>query len=101
MAQMNNRTKTKKRTAAEAKYVRSMRKRSAFDLVDKGEAEIIDVADYPEPLRRFLRRERRMVHVELSPSDKRQLEQTGRELGISPDQLVKRWIEDQLKRDTG
>ena len=101
MARMNNRSRIKKRTSAEAAYVRSMHRRSAFDLIGNGEADVIDVADYPEPLRRFLRRERRMVHVELSRSAKRRLEETGRQLGISPDKLARQWIEKQLRRNTG
>jgi len=100
MAQVKRRT-VKKNTPGEDAYVRALRKKSAFQLLDDGEAAVLDFDQYPEPLRRFLRRERGMVHVKLSAAAKRKLAAQGRKLGISGDQLAQRWIGQRLRSGSG
>ena len=90
-----------KNTKQEDTYIRSLEERSTFDMLDSGEAEQLLPTDYPEPLKRFLRRERDMVHVKLSTTLKRRLEAQSRELGVSSDELAKQWILQHLKRRTG
>lgn len=70
-------------------------------MLDAGDAELVDMESYPEPRRRFLQRERDMVHVKLSASAKRRLEAHSRKAGVSSDQLAKQWIEQRLNRRTG
>ncbi|MDO8632313.1 MAG: hypothetical protein Q7R41_17660 [Phycisphaerales bacterium] len=72
-------------------------KRSALSMVDAGEAEVLTPAEYPEPLRRFLARERMMVHVKLSAAARRKLEDRSRRAGLPPDELAKRWLEQRLR----
>ena len=70
-------------------------------MLESGEAVALQPADYPEPLRRFLLRERTMVHVKLTLAAKRRLEARSRRLGIPVDDLARKWIEQRLKRNTG
>ena len=56
----------KRATQDEITYIRHLERESAFDLVERGRARILAFEQYPEPLRRFLKRERIMVHVKLS-----------------------------------
>jgi len=48
---------------AEDAYVRDMARVSAFDKLDAGEAAVLTPDDYPEPIRRFLQRERSIVRI--------------------------------------
>ncbi len=91
----------KRSTRAETAFVRDMERRSAFDLVAEGRAEILTPQQYPEPIRRFLRRERSMVHVKLSRELKRKLEARSRETGVPVDELARSWIEQGLRRGIG
>ena len=86
-------------TAAERAFVRDMSRCSAFDLVDAGRARALAKDEYPEPVQRFLRRERRMVHLRLSLAAKRRLEALGRARGLSAEELALRWVEQALSRD--
>ena len=88
-------------TREELAYVGSMRRRSGLSLLDEGRAEVLSLKDYPEPLRRFLRREQRMVHVKLTAVGRRKLEARSRKSGVPADELARRWIEQQLQRDAG
>lgn len=88
-------------TNREDAYIRSLEERSAFDMVESGAAEVLRLRDYPEPLKRFLRRERDMVHVKLPAGSRRKLEAQSRKLGVSTDELARKWIIQQLKRRTG
>ena len=90
-----------KSTAAERAFVRDMKRRSAFDLADAGRARVLAEDEYPEPVRRFLRRERRMVHVRLSVAAKRRLEALSRAQGISVEELARKWVEQAIVRDAG
>jgi len=55
---MKGKRKIKRATKSELKYIRGMEKRSALSMVDAGEAEALSPSEYPQPLRRFLARER-------------------------------------------
>ena len=57
--------------------------------------------EYPEPVLRFLRRERRMVHVRLSLAAKRRLEALSRARGLAAEELARRWMEQAISRDAG
>jgi beta-xylosidase len=74
-----------------------MRSRSGLVMLEKGEAELLAPIQYPESLKRFLRRERLMVHVRLSAAMRRKLELKARRTGIPPDELARRWIEHGLR----
>ena len=90
-----------KATAAEKAYIRDLKRRSAFDLVDAGRARVLAEDEYPEPVLRFLRRERRMVHVRLSLAAKRRLEALSRARGLAAEELARRWMEQAISRDAG
>ncbi len=90
-----------KATAAERAYVRDMRRRSAFEIADAGRAQVLSEDEYPEPVQRFLRRERRMVHVRLPLAAKRRLELLSREQGMSVEELARQWLEQCLDRSVG
>lgn len=90
-----------KTTRSEKAFVRDMKRRSAFDLVDAGRARILAEDEYPEPVRRFLRRERRMVHVRLSLTARRRLESLSRAQGLPPEELARRWMEQAILRSAG
>lgn len=87
-----------KNTPAEKAYIRDLRRRSAFELVDAGQAQVLSEDEYPEPVQRFLRRERRMVHVHLSLAARRRLEHLSRDRGISIEELAKEWLEQDIAR---
>lgn len=91
----------KRATAAELAYIRDLERASAFTLLDQGRAEIVTPANYPEPLKRFLKRERDMVHVKLPRVVKRKLIARSHETGVSVEELIRRWIEAGIKRDAG
>jgi hypothetical protein len=88
-------------TKAERAYIQDLERRSAFDLVDRGRGRILSADEYPEPLRRFLNRERTMIHVKLSAALKRKLEARSRQTGLPVDELARAWIREGIKRDTG
>ncbi len=87
-------------TKAERAYVHDLERRSAFDLVDRGRGRILSANEYPEPLKRFLNRERTMIHVKLSAALKRRLEARSRQTGLSVDELARGLIQEGIKRDT-
>ena len=88
----------KKNTAAEQAYVRDLERCGPLEKVERGQAKLLAAPEYPEPLRRFLARERRVLRVPLSPSAKKRLEQLSRATGTSIDQLARRWVEQGLAR---
>ena len=91
----------KRATPAELAYIRDMERVSALDLLDQGRAQLLTPQEYPEPIKRFLARERRMLHVRVSPAIKRRLEAHSRRRGVAVDKLARRWIEEGMKRDAG
>jgi hypothetical protein len=91
----------RKATNWERDYIRQMERVSAFEMVDRGQAKILSFQEYPEPLKRFIRRERVMVHVRLPVLVKRKLEERSRETGIPMDELARRWIVQGIQRDAG
>lgn len=91
----------KKNTLAEQAYVRSLERRGPLQQVERGKATILRESEYPEPARRFLARERRMLRIPLSASVKKKLERFSQSTGIHSDALVKRWIEQGLAREAG
>lgn len=90
----------KRATKAERAYTDEMRRHSAFDLVDRGQAQVLIPNDYPEPLKRFLMRERRTLHIPVSAAMKRKLEQRSKETGVSVEELARTWIREGMKRHT-
>jgi len=91
----------RKATRNETDYVRRMRRRSAFELLEQGQARILSPAEYPEPLKRLLRRERTMIHLKIGAAVKRKLEARSRRTGAPVEELVRRWIMQGLRRDAG
>jgi hypothetical protein len=96
-----NRKLPKRMTKGEAAYIRALSETSAFDSVDRGRARILPLEGYPEPLKRFLMREKTMVHVKLSLTFKRKLERCSRRTGMSVEEQARRWIEQAIARDAG
>jgi hypothetical protein len=96
---MNQRLK--KNTAAEEAYVRDIDRCGPLEKVERGEARILAPREYPEPIKRFLNRERRTVRVKLSPAAKTRLDRISRDRGIGPDELARRWVEQALAREAG
>lgn len=88
-------------TKQEERLIREIERESAFTLLDNGRARVLSPREYPAPLRRFLRREKLMLHIKLTPSLKRKLELRSRRTGVLVDQLARRCIEAGLKRDAG
>jgi len=89
----------KRATQGELDAITDIARRSGFDLLDDGLAQRVRREDYPEPLIRFLERERVMVHVKLSAGCKRRLEERSRRRGVSAEELARRWIEQGIRRD--
>ena len=93
--------KLKKNTAAEDAYVRDLERRGPLEKVGRGEARLLAPLEYPEPIKRFLARERRTVRVTLSPSAKKRLERLSHAKGIGIDELTRRWVEQAIAREAG
>jgi hypothetical protein len=91
----------RKTTSSEKAHLRAVENASGLDLVERGRARCLLPAEYPEPLKRFLARERLMVHVRLSPRVKRRLEARSQQTGVPIDELARRWIEQAMRRDAG
>jgi hypothetical protein len=91
----------RKATKAEWDYIRDLERESVFAAVDRGQARILRPREYPLPIRRFLARERRTLHVPLSVAAKRRLEEVSRTKGVRPVRLARQWIEQQLARAAG
>jgi hypothetical protein len=91
----------RKATKTEEAIIRDIAKVSAFELVDRGRARILTPRECPAPIKRFLRRERLMVHIKLTPAIKRKLDARSKRIGISVDALARKWIEQALIRDAG
>ena len=97
---MMAKARVRKATKSELAYIRDLESTSAFDLVDSGSARILSPRDYPEPLKRFLKRERNTVHINLPPRLRMQIEARSRKTGLAISSLVGRWIQAGLKRET-
>lgn len=91
----------KRTTKGERAYIHDLERTSAFDLVDSGRGQVVTPHEYPEPLKRFINRERTMIHVKLSPVVKCKLEARSQETGIPIDVLARQWIEKGIARDAG
>lgn len=91
----------KRATKVEEAIIRDIERVSVFDLVDQGKAELLSLDEYPEPLRRFIARERALIRVKLSRNLIRDLDSRSRKLGVPMDVLAKRLIVQGLKRRTG
>jgi hypothetical protein len=96
---MNQRLK--KNTAAEKAYVRDIERRGSLENVERGEARILSPHEYPEPIKRFLNRERTTVRVKLSPAAKRRLDRLSRDRGVGTDELARHWVELAIAREAG
>jgi hypothetical protein len=91
----------KKNTLAEDAYVRDLLRRGPLEKTERGEAKILSMSEYPEPLKRFMARERTTLRVKLSAPAKKRLEQIGRVTGIDIDELARRWVEQGIAREAG
>jgi hypothetical protein len=76
-----------------------MERHSSLAEPESGRARILAPSEYPEPLKRFLSRQRRVLHLELSPSSRKKLEQFSRDTGIPAGKLALRWVEQGIKRE--
>ena len=91
----------KKATREEEAYIRNMAGDSAFEKLDRGEARIVKSEELPAPLKKFIRRQRAMVHIQLPASARRRLESISRSTGVRADELARRWVEEALAREAG
>jgi hypothetical protein len=91
----------KKNTAAEDAYARELEKRGPLQKVETGEAKLLSEQEYPEPIRRFIARERNTLRIPLSPSAKRKLERLSRASKVDATELAQRWIQQGLAREAG
>lgn len=89
----------KRATNSELAYIRDLERESAFDRLDQGRAKIVTYKDFPEPMKRFLLREKTMVHVKLPATIKKALEARSRSTGTPIEELARRWIAQGLKRE--
>lgn len=95
------RKRPKKITKAEEAFVRDMVHTSAFEKLDRGQAKLLPASELPEPLKRFLDRERTTVHIRLPAPARRRLDSLSQTLGVSVDELAKRWVQEALAREVG
>jgi len=93
--------KPKRNTKAEDAYVRDIARGSTFEKADRGEARSLSIEEYPEPVKRFLARERTMVRIRLSAASKRKLDAVSRARGKPMEQLARKWVEERLTREAG
>ena len=96
---MSRQKKVKRSTTTEIAYVRDMKRRSALEMLDDENAEALAPENYPEPLKRFLRREAVTVHIRLSAPLRKKLDEKSRRAGLSADELARRWIKEALNRE--
>ena len=95
------RYRLKKNTAAEQAYVRDHERVGPLRKVERGESRILRTSEYPEPVKRFLARERGMLRVRLSTTAKRKLEHLSRATGVDVNELARRWVEQGIAREAG
>ena len=88
-------------TRAEQAYIGELKRVSAFEMRDQGRARLLAPDEYPDPLKRFLARERTIVHVRLPAAIKRRLDARSRSTGVPAQELARRWIEQGIERDAG
>jgi hypothetical protein len=89
----------KKNTAAEEAFVRDLQACGTLQNVERGQARVLPLAEYPEPLKRFLVRQRTVLHVRLSAPARRQLEKLSVAKDISSDRLARQWVEQGIARE--
>lgn len=91
----------KKQTRAEEAYVQDMARRSALERVERGEAMILRPDELPEPLKRFVARERSAVHIRLPAAARRRLLSLSQAKGVSAEELARQWVQQGLAREAG
>jgi hypothetical protein len=89
----------KKNTGAEEAYIRDMERCGSLQKVERGQGQILTPSEYPQPLRRFLLRQRSMLHLHLSAATRKKLEQMSRATGIAIDELALHWVEQGIARE--
>jgi len=104
MGKTLKRKKRRKRTVGmtrtEAAYVRDMKRRSVFDMLETGQARILTPDEYPEPIKRFLARHRNVLHLRLPGRIMRELEARSRRTGVPVQRVARKWIAEGMRRDT-
>ena len=90
-----------KATKGELAYIRDMKKRSVFDMLETGEARILKPEEYPEPIKRFLARRRNMLRLRLPTRLLQRLEAQSRKAGVPVETVARRWIEESARRHAG
>jgi hypothetical protein len=53
--------KPKKSTKAEEAYIRDLKRNGTFATLDRGEAQLLSPKQHPEPVKRFIARERKKL----------------------------------------
>ena len=94
-------SKPPKATRWELEYIKDMERVSSFDLLDRGEAEIVEPKDYPEPLKRLMNRPLEYIRLQMPPAAQRKLFRRAEAAGVTVNDLIRRWIREGLKRDAG
>lgn len=85
-------------TAAEDAYVRDLEKSGPLASVAAGRARILRPSEYPEPLKRLLAREKKLLRIPVSAGTRRKLEQHSRANGVQVEQMARTLLERQLAR---
>ena len=101
MARRVNKLTAKGMTKAEAEYVADLTRDPPLARVGRGASQVLRQREYPEPIKRFLSRERLTVHVKLPAKARRKLDAVSRAKGLTPAQLARQWLERNLEREAG
>jgi hypothetical protein len=101
MARRINKLDAKAMTKAEADYIADLERDPPLARLERGASKILQPRDYPEPIKRFLARERLMVHVKLPADARRKLDAISRARGMTASELARRWLERSLEREAG
>ena len=91
----------KKNTSAETAFIRDLERIGPLEKAERGESQVLTVSEYPEPLKRFLTRQRGLLQVHLSAAAKKKLERLSRATGVDVDELARRWVEQGIARAAG
>jgi len=91
-------SRLKRNSAAEDAFVKDLEKNPTLRKVERGSTRMLSEQEYPEPIRRFLARERRTIRLKLTANAKKRLEQMSLATGVPAEELARRWVERGLRQ---